>query len=62
MKRLEVKVKFSLTYVIICVILSLVIPWDFAGSGGNRCGPERTDEISIKIQGKTSATLINPQH
>lgn len=45
------------------VILSLVIPWDFAGRGRNRCGPERVDEISNKIQGKTSATYtVQLQH
>lgn len=32
--------------------LLLVVSWDFTGSGGNRCGLERADEISSEIQGK----------
>lgn len=31
--------------------LPLVVSWDFTGSGGNRCGLERADEISSEIQG-----------
>lgn len=33
-------------------MLLLVVSWDSTGSGGNRCGLERVDAISSKIQGK----------